>query len=135
MALLVSSLAPSDPIRKLRSVCSQRQPECRKKPTRAAAVAAIRCKKQQLIPNLCAMRSESGNMCHDQWKDKPETVRCIKGGIKAMNLQVEEKFWPYSGTKAQMNTKRTGLYQLNSMSQNPGTQDDGIRKTPNWSLK
>lgn len=62
------------------------------------------------------MRSESGNICHGQWKDKPENMRCIKEGIKAMNLQAEEKCWPHSGTKAQMTTRWTCLYQLNFMS-------------------
>lgn len=47
-------------------------------------------------------------------------MRCIKGEINAVNLQAEEKSCPCSGTKAQMTTRWTCLYELNLMSLNPG---------------
>lgn len=140
MALLVSTLAPSGPVRKLHSACNQRQTEWRWKPTGGQQLLQCGIKRHYFTPNLCATQSESRNICHHQWEDKPESMRCIKEGVRAVNLQTEEKLWDkYSGTNAQMTRRSTLLYQLHFMSLNPEMQNVGLwswwSKTLDWSIK
>lgn len=91
MALLVSSLAPSYPIRKLYSASIRDRKSADKSLSiRRAVVAAIRYKKtilySQSVCNVVRIR---------------EHMQCPRANLK---LQEEEKSKPYSGTKAQMTT-------------------------------